>query len=44
MIDALPAAKQLLGDKGYNANWFSTGARGADMASHRRPAAQSDRT
>jgi hypothetical protein len=22
MIDALPPAKQLLGDKGYDANWF----------------------
>ena len=22
MIDALPSAKQLLGDKGYDANWF----------------------
>ena len=24
MVDALPPAKQLLGDKGYDADWFRT--------------------
>ena len=28
MIDAMPPAKQLLGDKGYDANWFRLGTRG----------------
>ena len=43
MVDALPPAKQLLGDKGYDADWFrqALAVRGITACIHRSPTAQS---
>ncbi len=46
MLDALPLARQLLGDTGYHADWFrqALAARGHGMHSIKIKPKQADRT
>ena len=45
MLDALPQAKELLGDKGYDADWFRQALteRGISPASRQNPTARTNR-